>query len=349
MKKATRNLMIAVSMMFISIFAIMSVDAAEHHYKGDVNRDDIVDVSDVKILSTFLTSSDSYFPKDGASYADLNSDGKVNVYDLIILKRIAAGKSQPTEDPAFTTTAVTTTTDTTTTITTTAVETTTNAQTTTDEQTTVTTTISAIITTPMETTSLTTTSTIVTTTSTEAETTTTISETTVTVTETDVVSTDPIVTTTNTSGEESYQIAPASVDRVMFDATMGNWTYVYQDSAAFENDTADADGSIFDELIIPEIDVNNEETEYTAKMVFKEDMVINWLGLEIKPGSSSSLSAWNTKITVTELIIDGVSYDLTANEETAKITLIGYGTPIESGASIKSVQVKYKVRPANNW
>ena len=53
---------------------------------GDINIDNDITISDVVLLQKYLVAKD-FFNKAECKLADMNSDGKVNVFDLIILKR----------------------------------------------------------------------------------------------------------------------------------------------------------------------------------------------------------------------------------------------------------------------
>jgi len=55
--------------------------------KGDFNKDDNVNVKDAEMLQRYLTLQEE-FDNDNLSEADLNNDGKINVFDVMIIKRL---------------------------------------------------------------------------------------------------------------------------------------------------------------------------------------------------------------------------------------------------------------------
>ena len=55
-------------------------------FRGDINLNQKLDISDTKSLQSFLSKKSSFTPNQGIS-ADFNDDGKINVFDLVLLKR----------------------------------------------------------------------------------------------------------------------------------------------------------------------------------------------------------------------------------------------------------------------
>lgn len=141
------------------------IGASAAHYKGDVDRDDDVTINDVVTVQNSFVGKGN-IENDKKIYVDMNEDGKYNVFDLILMKRVVIGEAPMEEVPSLTTPPETTTTTTTTTtvVTTTPV-------TTTEEETTTTTKATEETTTTTEATEETTT----TTKATEETTTTTVS------------------------------------------------------------------------------------------------------------------------------------------------------------------------------
>lgn len=65
--------------------------------KCDINLDKSVDAKDAEILSDFLLKKSIPEYADADQSCDVNSDGKINVFDLILLKRIIADYSESGE------------------------------------------------------------------------------------------------------------------------------------------------------------------------------------------------------------------------------------------------------------
>lgn len=151
MKKAKLFLSL-ISSAIIASTTVLGASAA--HYKGDIDRNDQVTLSDVVSIQKHLSGKSS-IDKDKLIYADMNDDSKINVFDLILAKRVVIGDIEKEEVPSLTTPAVTTAAPvTTTTISTTVAETTTVEETTTTtttkisyEETTTTTTVTKATTT----------------------------------------------------------------------------------------------------------------------------------------------------------------------------------------------------------
>ena len=197
--------------LFVSLLSAMAIasttvlGAAAAHYKGDINRDDSVSVSDIVYIQKHLTGK-SKIAADKLIYADLNDDGKVNIFDFVNAVRVVLGEAPLEEVPSLTTPAVTTTITTTTSTTVSTTSTTPVTTTTTPKATTTTTTATSTTTTP-ETTTTTTTTVSETETSvtsaTEAvistEETTTVTETTVTSSEISTSATEAVVSTEETT------------------------------------------------------------------------------------------------------------------------------------------------------
>ena len=118
-----------------AIAASTVLGASAAHYRGDVNRDDNVTAQDVVPVQKYITRKGT-LDKQHEIYADMNDDNKINVIDLVLLKRTALGYTPKEEVPALTTPAVTTAVTTTTTVTVTSVSSTTPEITTTASQTT---------------------------------------------------------------------------------------------------------------------------------------------------------------------------------------------------------------------
>lgn len=139
------------------------IGASAAHYKGDVDRDDDVTINDVVTVQNSFVGKGN-IENDKKIYVDMNEDGKYNVFDLILMKRVVIGEAPMEEVPSLTTPPETTTTTTTTTtvVTTTPVTTTEEETTTTTkatEETTTTTKATEEITTTTEATEETTTTT----------------------------------------------------------------------------------------------------------------------------------------------------------------------------------------------
>lgn len=80
-KKILGLLTAAVTAISSVVFSING--QCEGSIKGDLNNDNIVSYVDLKILSDYLLKKN----EDIQGNADINNDGKINVFDLILLKR----------------------------------------------------------------------------------------------------------------------------------------------------------------------------------------------------------------------------------------------------------------------
>lgn len=72
---------------------VASTALASAKYRGDVNEDGIINISDVSKLVNILLGKDAEFQ---TVLADVNNDGTVDVKDLSLLINIVLGKEQPT-------------------------------------------------------------------------------------------------------------------------------------------------------------------------------------------------------------------------------------------------------------
>ncbi|HOR21955.1 MAG TPA: dockerin type I repeat-containing protein, partial [Ruminococcus sp.] len=68
----------------IALCASMTADAAS--YKYDYNMDGVSDGDDLQALGDYLLGRDT-LEKDAYDSGDLNGDGKVNVFDLILMRQ----------------------------------------------------------------------------------------------------------------------------------------------------------------------------------------------------------------------------------------------------------------------
>ena len=79
----------------VSVAAILSssflinASAATYHFRGDVNNDAYVDAKDANALTDFILGKKVSGITRQSS--DLNNDGTVNIFDLVLLRRILAG------------------------------------------------------------------------------------------------------------------------------------------------------------------------------------------------------------------------------------------------------------------
>lgn len=195
--------------LFVSLLSAMAIasttvlGAAAAHYKGDINRDDSVSVSDIVSIQKHLAGKSS-IAADKLIYADLNDDGKVNIFDFVNAVRVVLGSAPLEEVPSLTTPAVTTTITTTTS--------TTVSTTSTTPVTTTTTTPKATTATSTTTTPETTTTTTTTATETSTTETTTVTETTVTSTEISTSATEAVVSTEETtSAAETTSVTESEI------------------------------------------------------------------------------------------------------------------------------------------
>ena len=73
------------------IFASTSLVSAK--YRGDVNEDGILNITDVAKLVNIILGNDSNYQ---LVLADVNQDGVVNIQDVSLLVKIVLGKEEPT-------------------------------------------------------------------------------------------------------------------------------------------------------------------------------------------------------------------------------------------------------------
>ena len=84
----------------VSVAAILSssflinASAATYHFRGDVNNDAYVDAKDANALTDFILGKKVSGITRQSS--DLNNDGTVNIFDLVLLRRILAGYDKQT-------------------------------------------------------------------------------------------------------------------------------------------------------------------------------------------------------------------------------------------------------------
>ena len=107
MKKMVKLLSAVTMALTAGTIALSASAAASHNYKGDINRDDKVDITDVVFLQKYITGK-GYISDQNLVYADVSGDGKINVVDLLLLKRLVISEAAP-EEAEITTPAVTTT------------------------------------------------------------------------------------------------------------------------------------------------------------------------------------------------------------------------------------------------
>ena len=247
MKKAK----LLISLLSAAVMASTTVMGAfAAHYKGDIDRNDKVNLSDVTAIQKYLIGEGS-IKSENLIYADMNDDGKINVFDLVIAKRTVLGSAPLEEVPSLTTPAVTTavtTTTTTATQTTATTKATTKATTqATTKATTTTTTTKATTTTTKATTSETTqaTTTKATTTTTEAVTTKPTTVTTEATTKATTAATTALTSGTNAQSATAFTLEPSqtasfeldsekNIDYIEFEAETENnfnlHVYVYKDT-----------------------------------------------------------------------------------------------------------------------
>lgn len=233
MKKAK----LLISLLSAAVMASTTVMGAfAAHYKGDIDRNDKVNLSDITAIQKYLIGEGS-IKSENLIYADMNDDGKINVFDLVIAKRTVLGSAPLEEVPSLTTPAVTTavtTTTTTATQTTATTKATTKATTqATTKATTTTTTTKATTTTTKATTSETTqaTTTKATTTTTEAVTTKPTTVTTEATTKATTAATTALTSGTNAQSATAFTLEPSQTARFELDSEKNI------DSIEFEADT----------------------------------------------------------------------------------------------------------------
>ncbi len=114
-----KKMKLFVSLISAAVIAASTVlGASAAHYKGDIDRNDDVTISDVVAIQMHLSGKRN-LAKSRLIYADMNDDNKINVFDLVLAKRVVLGSAPKEEVPSLTTPAVTTTVTTKTTTTTT--------------------------------------------------------------------------------------------------------------------------------------------------------------------------------------------------------------------------------------
>lgn len=110
--KGTKRLAAAITTLFAAgALALSASAAAAHNYKGDINRDDKVNITDLVCLNKHFQNI-SYIPEENIVYADMDGNGRLNVIDFMFLKIAALFDDEPEEieitAPTETTPAVTT-------------------------------------------------------------------------------------------------------------------------------------------------------------------------------------------------------------------------------------------------
>jgi len=272
--KKTRKLMALVAFITVSLICSFSVTAA--NYLGDVNNDGDVTVSDAVAVQKYLVKKGTIEP-DRSDAADMNSDGKVNVFDLILLKRTVLGEKEKVEITEPTTEVTTEVTTQPTTEATTEVITTVTTEEATD---------------PTETTTITEITTEATTTevTTEAITTEVTTE----------------VTTVTTSGVTTKAVAGTDVNRAALVASfnLGSSNDNYWNQTAFNNA---AEG-----IMVPEI---TEDGTYTVRLAVSNVESIRALGVRLFAASGNSvINAYtypDLDFSLDSVIIDGADAVLT--------------------------------------
>lgn len=68
--------------------------AASYHFRGDVNNNGLVNAEDGRALQDFLLGRQTRGLTRASS--DLNGDGVVNIYDMVVMRRILAGTKKKT-------------------------------------------------------------------------------------------------------------------------------------------------------------------------------------------------------------------------------------------------------------
>lgn len=64
-------------------------------YRGDINADDAVTMSDVLLLARYLINEDAAaVPADRAQFADMDADNRLNVFDLARMTRVVGGYAE---------------------------------------------------------------------------------------------------------------------------------------------------------------------------------------------------------------------------------------------------------------
>ena len=77
-----------------SDFTVGNVTATPAKVTGDINGDKKADADDVKLLQGYLLGKSDGFSKENSEAADINKDGKVDVYDLVELRKTALKSAQ---------------------------------------------------------------------------------------------------------------------------------------------------------------------------------------------------------------------------------------------------------------
>jgi len=295
--KKTRKLMALVAFITVSLICSFSVTAA--NYLGDVNNDGDVTVSDAVAVQKYLVKKGTIEP-DRSDAADMNSDGKVNVFDLILLKRTVLGEKEKVEITEPTTEVTTEVTTQPTTEATTEVITTVTTEEATDP--TETTTITEI------TTEATTTEVTTEATTTEVTTEATTTEATTTEVTTEAITTEVTteVTTVTTSGVTTKAVAGTDVNRAALVASfnLGSSNDNYWNQTAFNNA---AEG-----IMVPEI---TEDGTYTVRLAVSNVESIRALGVRLFAASGNSvINAYtypDLDFSLDSVIIDGADAVLT--------------------------------------
>ncbi len=343
MKK--KRMKLFVSLLSAAVMASTTVlGAAAAHYKGDIDRDDKVTVSDVVTIQKFLACK-SALGADKYIYADMNDDGKINVFDLVLAKRVALGKAPAEEVPSLTTPVVTTTTPVTSTTISTTVSTTTTPKVTTvtttkPEETTTTTTITTV--TEAETTTIETT--VTETETTTEETTTTATETTVTETEatTTETTTTAVQTTLVVNAEKSIELdSTKELEKMTLTVdTSSNYklTFLFGTDWNTYIDLYCNDGVLTAQYgtLIESVEITDNEVIITFKSGLKVDMLtlynnnstITILNYNVKyvgdetdiPAETTATTATEAETTTTTVATTVTETETTAAEETTTVT-----------------------------
>ena len=90
-----KNKIAAITSAAIVITSLLSGASAEENaqirkIKGDINRDYIISVADAVALSHCLTGK-AFLEEGDEYYADINNDGAVDAFDLMLLRRTILG------------------------------------------------------------------------------------------------------------------------------------------------------------------------------------------------------------------------------------------------------------------
>jgi hypothetical protein len=324
--KGTKRFAAALTAVFTASALVMSASAAAHNYRGDINRDDKVDGTDVVYLQKYIANK-SYISDKNLVYADVNGDGNINVIDLILLKRLANNKATP-EEVAVTTPAVTTVVTTTSTTSSTAAPTKVSTSETTKATMTITTTAKATTAATTKATTKATTTTTTTKATTKATTTTTTTKATTkatTTTTTTKVTTKATTTTTTTTTKATT----ASTTKATTLATVNNgrnslaaesadrgWIVLGGDASQCDY-VSNASDFLPGSVRMPAITGDGTyiaEFYITDEALAEHDGGITYASLDILKGGTWSAYSMeekpNLKVTVTGAIIDGRNVDV---------------------------------------